>query len=340
MDLAEFKAQNEAEEQAATAAGPVEADEAETENIDNNDIQIYNSDNQNNIETSQDSEGEGEGESQEIIEPWQQTDDSDTVPVAVHRDTRAKLKGRISERDDEIASLKAEIEELKNSRSVTNEPASQSLKRPRQYDYDTDEEYEAALSEYEQKNISSRFDAIERKRQAEAQQRQAYEKLTKAVDAHYERAQKLIADSGIEPEVYKNTDMTVRRAIENVRPREGDIITDQLIEIIGDGSEKVLYYLGRNKPALNQFLVLMNEDPAGIKAAAFLGETKARLVTPQKQTSKARPPATKIKGDAPIGGNAKRLLKKYQDAHKKGDIQTAYNLKKEAKAEKIDVSKW
>jgi hypothetical protein len=337
MDLATLKAQNEAKEKAKA--------EAETTGDDDQELLTDSDDDEIQAETETDGEDTSDNEDDtdteedtEDVEPWQREDDGKTVPLGVLKDTRNKLKGRISERNEEIEKLKAEIEALK--KKPPEMQAAGALKPPKEFDFDTDEEYQAALEEYHSKSINHRFELIEKNRRDEQRQRQAMENLTKSVDMHYERAAKLVSESGIDPEIYKNSDMTVRRSIETMRPNEGDIITDQLIDILGDGSEKVMYYLGRNRPALNQFMVLLSEDPAGIKAAAYLGEQKARLTVPQKRTSNARPPATKIKGDATTNNSAKRLLKKYQEAHKKGNVQAAYNIKKEARQAKIDVSTW
>jgi hypothetical protein len=342
MDLATLKAQNEAEEKAkAEAEAQQTTGDDDQEPLTDSDDEIQAEAEETDGENTSDSEDDTEDDTEdtEDVELWQREDDGKTVPLGVLKDTRNKLKGRISERNEEIEKLKAEIEALKK-KPPESMPETGALKPPKEFDYDTDEEYQAALENYHYKSINHRFELIEKNRRDEQRQRQAMENLTKSVDKHYERAAKLVSESGIDPEIYKNSDMTVRRSIETMRPNEGDIITDQLIDILGDGSEKVMYYLGRNKPALNQFMVLLSEDPAGIKAAAYLGEQKARLTVPQKRTSNARPPATKIKGDATTNNSAKRLLKKYQEAHKKGNVQTAYNIKKEARQAKIDVSNW
>jgi len=125
-----------------------------------------------------------------------------------------------------------------------------------------------------------------------------------------------------------------------VNPNLGDIIVDQVISILGEGSEKVLYFLGRNKAALAKFQNLLMTDKSGMKAAVYLGQEKQRLTNPIKQRSSAPAPVTNIKGDEPLSGAAGRFKKKYDAAHKKGDNQAAYNAKKEARAAKIDTSTW
>lgn len=336
--MSELKAQNAAEEQARIEAQQKDAAIQDDQNDDVDDTDPADNDDDTDTDIDPDPDGNPDDDG-EKLEAWQRSDDK-SVPLSAHVKTKHKLKGRLSEKDDEIEKLKAKIAEMEKGNTISEAATSPQLKRPDEFNFDSDEEYQKALDEYESQRFQSRFDLIEKQRQAQDYQRQAQAKLTEQVDKHYERAEKLVSDSGIDPDVYRNADITVRQAIENVAPKQGDIITDQLISILGDGSEKVMYYLGRNKPVLNEFLVLLNEDRSGIKASAFLGETKARLVTPKKRNSNARPPATKIKGDAPSSGSSKRLMKAYQEAHKKGDSQAAYNAKKEARALKIDVSNW
>jgi len=166
-------------------------------------------------------------------------------------------------------------------------------------------------------------------------------KLESEVDEHYGRAAKLIQENGIDTEVYNQADLIVRGAIESLMPGKGDITTDQVIAVLGDGSEKVIYYLGRKKNALNEFKSLLIEDKTGLKATLFLGRQKERLVNSKRKTSRATPPGTKIKGDdAPTSAKASSLLKRRKEAVKTGNIQLAYDLKKQTKQQGVDVSNW
>lgn len=275
------------------------------------------------------------------LEPWQQTDDqsSDGVPVGTHIKVKQKLKGRISERDDEITRLKAEIEKLKtgnNGQADTTELP----KRPKPEDYDTDEEYQAALDQYDDNAMVARLDKAEQQRRVKEAQTQARQALDAAVNNHYERAEKLVSESGISPDVYKETDTAVRQAIESVRPKQGDIIADQIVSFLDEGSEKVMYYLGRNKSALNELKSLLSTDPSGIKAAVYLGQQKERLTNPQKKRSRAAKPESQISGDESGNNKGSALKRKYDQAHKDRNPQLAYNIKKEARKTGVNVSGW
>jgi hypothetical protein len=278
------------------------------------------------------------------IEAWMAEDEddqtgSDTMPVSAHIKAKRKLKGKIGEKDAEIDSLRSEIEKLKNK--GPEKPDIELPKRPRRDDFEDDNDYEAALDEYEDKKASALFKRIETEQTMRSSQQQAAQSIEKAIDDHYSRAEKLLKSSGISSDVYKDADAEVRKSVEAIRPKQGDFIVDHMISVLGEGSEKVMYKLGRSKALRGEFLTLLADDPTGLRAATFLGQQKAILLnTTIKKKSSAPDPDTQINGDV-TGGTKERILKKkYDEAHKKNDLQAAWNAKKEAKGLKIDTSKW
>jgi hypothetical protein len=289
------------------------------------------------VETPEVSEEETPNPEEQVIEPWMEAEGeqaSDDVPVGTLIRAKQKLKGRLSDSKKEIADLRAKIETIEKNAFV--KPTSELGPRPKAEDYDTDEEYYKSLDEWEDKRFEAREIA---KKQTEAQ-KQAVKALEKAVDSHYERAGKLVEESGISSEVFQEADKSVRSAVESIRPKQGDLIVDQLISIMGDGSEKVLYYLGRNKAALGQLQGLLAEDPSGMKAAIYIGQQKEKLTNPHKKRSSAPAPAGNANGDVPLNNKGTAEKRKYDEAHKKGNIQKAYSIKKAAKAAGVDVSGW
>lgn len=276
---------------------------------------------------------------QKPVEPWMQTEDGENaVPVNTHVRMKQKLKGRLSEKDDEIIKLRQEIDALKKPQQapIAVDPA----ERPKREDFTDDSDYDAALDRYEDKRVESRFNRIEAQRQQDDQQRQYTVNIQQSVDAHYDRAAKLVDASGISPEVYQNADRTVRAAIDALMPGAGDHIADQLISNLGEGSEKVMYYLGNNKIALAEFESLLAKDKSGLQAAIYLGKQQQRLISPSRKESTAPPPEKQIAGDEHISINTGDLKKKYDAAHKKGDIQTAFSAKRAAKKAGVDTSRW
>ena len=273
------------------------------------------------------------------LEPWQLTADDDglpDVPVGKHIKMKRKLQGRVQDRDDELATVKAELANLK---AAGNKP--QKLPpRPKPDDFASDELYDEAVDEWNDKKLDIRLQThADTTGQAEAvaANKQA---VSKAVDAHYDRSAQLVEDSGIKAEYFKEADTAVRESIEAILPKQGDAVTDHVISLLGEGSEKVMYFIGRNKAARTEFQNLLAKDKTGMKAMVFLGQQKERLTNPRKPTSKAPKPAADVNGDAAPSQKASALKKKYDAAHKANKTQVAYDIKKQAKAAKIDVSTW
>jgi len=261
------------------------------------------------------------------------------MPVSAHIRAKRKLKGKIGERDTEIESLRQEVKDLKEQKIIPS-TQDETLIRPKEADYESLEAYHTALDEYEDKRIESKFSVAQGKNKLQETQKKAIQQLNESVDKHYIRADKLIEDSGISAETYKQSDEAVRTAVEAVKPGQGNLVVDQIISILGEGSEKVIYKLGRSKALRGELMTLLSEDPKGLKAIAFLGEQKAKLLNTKGRKSSAPAPSTEANGDATLSTKERVFKKKYDDAHAKNNSQVAYNAKKEAKAAGIDTSKW
>lgn len=302
--------------------------------------ETINETDQNVTQEPEVSEASEVSEEQSKEEAWQRIDEENEfspIPAKAHIKMKQKLKGRISERDDEIEKLKSKIQNLESNipqRSISK------LTRPKEFEYDSDEAYQQALSKYEDDLITSKFHELERKRQQENAFKSHNQFLIQAVEDHYERASKLIEKAGISPEIYRESDLAVRQAVNSIAPGRGDIIVDQMIANIGKGSDKVMFYLGINKGALHTFKSLLSEDPSGIKASIYLGQQKEKLTAPQKIKSRAPSPSPTANGDANLSVNSSALQKKYNEAHKKGNSQLAWKFRKEARLSGVDTSKW
>ena len=300
--------------------------------------------------TTDDSELEDQIQDDELedekdeLEEWQKegTEDLDvsdqdyTVDGKLHQAMKTKLKGRVLDRDETIDQLTKERDEALKSKPKEET----TLTKPKQDDFDTDEAYNTALEKYNDDRMVETWN----RKQLEKDQSLAVEKAqadrTKAVDGHYERAAELIEKSGIKSEVYQAADATVRKAVESITPNLGDLIVDQFISKLKKGSEKVLFFLGRNKAARNEFQSLLVSDPSGIEAAIYLGQEKQRLTNPTKPRSTAPAPASGIKGDESVTGAEGKFKKKYDAAVSKDDGQGIYNAKKKAKDAGVNVDKW
>ena len=280
---------------------------------------------------------DGQGETDEEAEYWQGIDKGEStdepIPAETHIRLKDKLKGRIKERDSEIDQLRRELAELKEGNKVS--PASQ-VKRPREDDYNTTEEYDAALDRYEEQRLSQ---LAGRTTQAE-QAKKTAEARTAAVDTHYKRADEFVSKYGIAPEKYKAADEAIRKAVDAVMPGQGEVVTDHLISLLGEGSERALFRVGARPEVLREFQALLVEDKTGLKAGVFLGRQLELVTNPKKRTTNAPPPSRQLKGDAGPNANAAALKKVYQEAHKKGDTKKAYAAKKQARSAGVNVSAW
>lgn len=294
-------------------------------------------------EAAEPDEATGEEEPQAEVEEWMKEGDeadqtdSEFVPLHAHIKAKRKLKGRLSEKDSEIETLKAKVAELEGRQKgdVVQLP-----KRPRMADYEDMGEYEDALDKYEEQKEDLRYTHFQRASTLQQSQVAAQRKTEQAVDAHYERADKLLKSSGISPDAFKASDQAVREAVESIRAKQGDIIVDQLISRLGEGSEKVMFRLGRSKALLGEFISLLAGDPTGLDAATFLGTQKALLLNARPKLSSAPAPDTQVNGDEAGTGKERSFRKKYDEAHKNKNGQKAWEIKKQAKAAGIDTRDW
>ena len=341
--LAELKAEN-AKTEEETAKEPVtdtvtdtepEAEEPEVEAAE-----------ETTEETEQVAEPEQEDADADTVEAWMQEEEQASEPAkgtftgsdikAARLKERAKAEKRANK---EIEELKAEIAALKNA-GVQQAPT-EATPRPRLEDFSYDEDaYNQALDSWYESKITAQVNTVQQKQITSSQQQQAKQKLEHAVDSHYERAQELIAKHGIDPEIYKQSEIDFRDAVEEIMPNRGDLVVDSLIATLGEGSEKVTYHLARNKAKLKAFQNKLAADPSGIQAAVYLGEQKNIVTMPVRTKGNAPKPATRQNGSSGKPANEAAYLKKYKKAHESGDVQAAFNAKREAKKAGINTRSW
>ena len=334
LSLSELKAQNEAEEIAQTET--VEDQEVES---------VEEPEPIEETEEIQSQEEEGEEQKPEV-EDWQKSDD-EVVPMFTSSDISAakkKLRAKMTRKhESETESLKAEIDALKKQISTPQPQAPKVQPKPKYSDFDTEEAYEEALESWFDQKVESKLLGRDEKLSQQRKQAEAQQKIASSVDSHYERAAKLTQDHGISQDVYHSADLAVRQMVENIRPGQGDMVVDYLISNLGQDSEKVMFYVGRNANALNELQSALAGDQSGIQAAMLLGSMKSRVTSPNKRQSKAPKPATQLKGDEVVTDKKsleRKLKKKYNEAHKSKLPQDAWDARKEAKQAGIDVSNW
>lgn len=321
--LAELKAENAAIEAAENDPAP-QAEENEV--VEDEAAPEANEEPEDLAET------EGEPEAEPEAEGWMQSEadnsqDDSAVPVAAHIKMRSKLKGKIQDRDTEIEELRAQLAAKPQAQLVAAPTG-----RPKRDDFfeadDPDESYDDAMFAW-RNNQQASTNAIN---DQQAQQKAFISKINASVDEHYNRAATLAADNNIKPEVYQQSDAVVRNAI-------GEDLTNALIANMGVGSEKVMFNLGRNPTKLAELQKAMTDDPNGLQAMMLLGKMSADLM-PKKRKSMAPRPATNIKGDANPNSSHKALKKQYDAAHKAGNQQEAFDVKRKAKQAGAATREW
>jgi len=274
----------------------------------------------------------------------------DGVSVIKHIKIKEKLKGKLSAEKEENEKLKARITELESAEQKA--PVAQSLdkpKRPKRSEFSDDDAYDDAMEEYDEKLISFIPQAAASQADQEEQRKAQVQEVKDAAEAHLDRAAKLIEKHGIDPDVYKGAQDAVKKIITAVLPKNvpadkrvqaGEYVFNQFISMVGEGSEKTIFYIGKNKSASNEFERLMRSDPTGLKAAFYLGSVNTDIAGKTNLTSRASKPTSKLKGGGQRPANETNLRKQYQAAHKAQDGQKSYNLKQKAKKAGIDVSAW
>ncbi len=291
-------------------------------------------------------ESEVETEAQgEDTEEWLRSDSTQAVPLSKHVEVKHKFKARLSDKDNEIEQLKAELAQLKAGGVMNQQPQQQApIKPPKLSDFDYDEEkYAEAMADYSAKLIDSRLNSYQSQSQQEQQQQLAKQRREQALDSHYERAAQLAQSMGdkFTFERYESAERNVRQQLHQITGN-GDTVADEMIARLGDGSAKVIAHLGINSSAMDKLKASLVDDPSGLKAAVYLGQLEAKLSSASTgKLSKAPAPETTVRASAPAGAaTLESLRKQYRQAETKGDVQRAFDLRQQAKAAGFKTTDW
>ena len=328
--LDELKAENaEAEKKAAEESAP-EAAEIEEEAAEETDG-----------ETGEIAESGQDEPEEEPVESWMKSendsgdekkfDDSDMARL--RKKLQSKADAKLDEKDAEIEQLRAQLQQQAPAgQQPSNMPTLE------QFEYD-EHKYAQALLEWNNQQIDSRIHAANQHTQQTEAVALANAERQRKVSSHYDRAAKLAVEAGIDPEVYQASDYAVRRAVASVDTfkANADTVVDHIISSIGEGSEKVMYYLGRNPSVKAEFVDALNSDQTGVKAAVLLGELKTKLTQPIKQATKASKPAKRAEGDS-SGSEAGTNLKRKYDRAK--TPQARFDIRREARKAGVNTRDW
>jgi hypothetical protein len=332
-ELKKENAEAEAAELAKAQAKDTESDEVPAEGEENLDPESATGE-------------EGETPDAQDIPLWMQTEEqtsnSDQVPVKTHVAMKHKLKARAKEAESEVEQLRAEIEKLKTGQVTAATPvATAPVKRPKLEDYDYDDEkYNVALDSWFDSKMNERLKGYQQESQESQQQRQQRDNLERLVNGHYDRAAKLVDEGFLTADEYHASDSLVRRRLDSIRPGQGDLVTDNILAVLGDGSEKVMVALSRNPSYMAELERELQADATGSRALVYLGTLKQQFNAVTNRVSKAPKPAKQLKGDQSTAPSGSKDKKAYEAAHKAGDRQKAFNIKRAAKLAGVNTKEW
>lgn len=343
LTLEQLKQQNAAEE--------AEQQEVATEEVE----EVQSVEQEAEVEAVEtDGSTETSSEESEEIELWKQDEEQNSSSEESFGNSdmaklRRKLKAKQDEKDAahevELARLRGELEAIKAGNTQSEVAKQAPSKRPtlEQFDYDEDK-YQEALESHLLNVIDNRNSQTLTKQQQESEQEKLNADRNKKLDAHYEQVQDLLSNKAITADDYQNSEVIVRRSLERISPGNGDALADGIIAqlaSLGEGSAKVIFHLGRNRANRERLVDALVQDNSGLTAMGLLGELKAKLTSaPVKKISSAPEPSAVVSGGESGGNTEAKLKRLYNEAHKSGNAQAAFNAKQEAKKAGINTRNW
>ena len=328
MSLAELKAQAEEEtvEQPEAVDEEFELDAPEAEAVEGEEGE--------QPEATEDFELELEGEPEPNRQKY------NPVEVLEHKLGRERKKKQKATTETE--ELRAELDQLKQSlagrQTPQPEPQPQSAdsgpKVPDLYDAGIDgdrEKFDRATKQW-----FNEYQAFNNRHSQANQQQEDYTAQTKArTKALAERAAKFSKEHRVSVDRVADALTLATDEIDESTGIDGSLAF--LLESVGEGSERVGYYIGtdKGKGELDRIKSLLTKDKTGMSAATYMTRLVERL-TPKhsKQISSAPDPDQPLKGDG-VTPSSRKLQEAYDKASDGRDMERMRELKR--KAEKLGV---
>lgn len=153
-------------------------------------------------------------------------------------------------------------------------------------DYD-EGKYQAALVQFQNQTLEQRLAEIEHNRLQQQRAQLMQQQLEQSVNEHYKRVESL----GVSIDDFIPAEARLRDTF-------GDAAVDQMIDAIGEGSERVVYHLDLNHAERDKVERLIQLDPTGLKAMTHIGRLAAKLSAEPPQQRISQAPAA----DRPVSG--------------------------------------
>lgn len=148
--------------------------------------------------------------------------------------------------------------------------------------------YTQKLSEWHTQNLERQLAEVEQKRLDEQRKQLFAQQLEQSTNEHYQR----VISSGIDVDEFYPAEKALRDQF-------GELAVDQMIDALGEGSEKVVYHLGLNQSERDKVAQMVRQDPSGLKAMTYLGKLAAKLSAEPAQKKISQAPAV----DKPLAGS-------------------------------------
>lgn len=332
MDLEELRKQVEEEESAAVEA----VDEVETVEEDEP------AEDQEAEESEP--ESEDESESDEPVEDFDFEIDSEEPKKPKHTPAEAMLykltkkSKQLKGAKTEIEQLREEIEALKSGQApvaaapVAPEPKPEVLAFPGYYDdgiQGDHDKYSKAVAEYMQRYSQQGQQVAQQQAEAQKQAQIEHDRAVRLATrtASFTKSNKLNGDMAAEH---------VRNGVEAL-----DKVTGipggglYLLDSVGEDSEKLAYYFGKNPSELSRVRDWLEEDDSGLKAIAQMTRLATQKLKPKTSKSKKA-----LEPDEPLSGStstksANDLQRRY-DAE--DDLDKLLAIRAEAKARGVTLT--
>jgi len=239
------------------------------------------------------------------------------VEVPVHKLATLRQSRRELRTDVErLAAQNADLLERLSLQGRKAEPEAFPTLESCNYD---EKEFQAAMTQWSQKQLAGQFEAVEEKRRQALEASQRQQAIESDVMAHYSR----VSAAGL-------TEAEYIPAEKKLRDTFGDLAIDHMISAIGEGSEKVIFHLGINQKELDKVGELVRQDPSGLRAMAYIGILNAKLQSApaQKKISQA-PGADRPLASGSGSGGTSNVIKRLDRLNSSNDRTEFSKYKRE-----------
>lgn len=342
MSLEELKAQAEEEERrkADEESDQDDQDDTQDQDVDDQDDLGDDDDDQGDDDKGEDDKPSDDFELELDGEPDPDRQSHDPVKSVVHKLTKTRKRAQAAE--SEAEKLQRENEELKaqlagrSPQTEPDKPQEAAVKYPPvpvlyENGLNTQEQYNEAYQKWWAE--CRRIDQESDKRNTE--KRRFEQTLNEKKESLANNVVKFMQENKISEDRVVSAIETATEAFDDAMQIEGTFAW--LMDSVGDGSERVAYYLGTNENARGKILELMEKDPSGLKATAEMTRMAVGLKPKKrKQTSQAPEPDEAVRGDG-SSPSARKLQEAYDKASDKSDLRKMRDIKRKAEAKGVTL---